>query len=101
MADPPEGEVGEGSSREGEKQVQRVDQVQVQDGKNETSSYSEAGKARLSELRKRMEIEKLGVIKYLENKKEGKKGLELFIPDGWMEWWRRINLDVENQIKKE
>ena len=84
VADPPEREVGEGSSREGEEQVQRVDQAQ--DGKKETYSSSEAGKAKLSELRKRMESEKLEVIKYLENKKEEKKGFELFIPDGWIEW---------------
>ena len=84
VANPPKREVRKGSSREGEEQVQRADQAQ--DGKKETSSSSEAGKAKLSELRKRMESEKLEVIKYLENKKEGKKGLELFIPDGWIEW---------------
>ena len=60
----------------------------------------EAGKARLSELWKRKELEKLEVNRYLENKKEGKKELELFLPDGWMEWWRMINLDVEKQKNK-
>ena len=54
------------------------------DSKRKISS-SEAGKARLSELMKRMEIEKLRVIRYLDNKKEGKKELELFVPDGWMD----------------
>ena len=91
MADPPEREVGEGSSRQGEEQVQRVDQAQ--NGRKETSSLPEAGKTRLRELRKRMESERLDVIKYLENKKKGNKRLEPFIPDGWMEWWKRINLD--------
>jgi hypothetical protein len=48
-----------------------------------------------------MESERLDVIKYLENKKREIKRLEPFIPDGWMEWWKRINFDEENQIKKE
>ena len=99
MADPPEREVGKGSSQEEEEQVQKVDQAQ--DGKKETSSSPEAGKARLRELRKRMESERLAVIKYLENKKKENKRLEPFIPDGWMEWWKGINFDEENQIKKE
>ena len=59
--------------------------------KKETSSSSEAGIARLRELRKRMEIEKLEVIRYLENKKEenkeGKKERRnwncSFQMDGW------------------
>ena len=84
MDDPPEREVGERSSRERKKHVQGIvesrDDVadhperevgkgsnreggdQVQDSKRKTSS-PEAGKARLSELRKRMEIERLRVIR--------------------------------------
>jgi hypothetical protein len=79
VADPPEGEVGERSSQEGGYQVQ------VQDGKKKALS-PEAGQARLSQLRTRMETEKLRVIRYLDNKKEGKKELEILVPDGWMDW---------------
>ena len=49
VADPPEKDVGKGSSRKGGDQAQ--------DSKRKTSSQ-EAGKARLSEVRKRMEIER-------------------------------------------
>jgi hypothetical protein len=99
VADPPKREVEKGSSQEVEEQVQRVDQAQ--DSEKETSSSPEAGNTRLSELRKRMESERLDVTKYLENEKKENKRLEPFVPDGWMEWWKRINLDEENQIKKE
>ena len=61
-------EVGKGYSPEG------GDQVQVQDGKKEKSSHK-AGKARLRELRKMIKMEKLGVIRYLDNKREGKNEL--------------------------
>ena len=71
MADPPEREVGKGTL--------------------------EAGRSRLEELGKRMELEKVEVIRYLENKKDKK---EILIPDGWMEWWRMINIDIEKQNKK-
>ena len=93
VADPPEGEVGERSSQDGGYQVQ------VQDGKKKASS-PEAGQARLSQLRKRMETEKLRVIRYLDNKKEGKKEWELLAPDGWMDWWKMINLEEEKLSKR-
>ena len=72
VADPPEREVGKGSSREGGDQVQ--------DSKRKTS-YPEAAQARLSELRKRMEIKKIKS----DNKRESRKEVEFFIPDGWMD----------------
>ena len=47
-----------------------------------------------------MEIDKLRVIRYLDNKTEGKKELELFVPDGWMDWWKMINLEEEKLSKR-
>ena len=69
------------------------------DSKRKISS-SEAGKARLSELRKRMELESKRVIRYLDNQKQSRKKLKPFIPDGWIDWWRMVNLEVERLSKK-
>ena len=74
MANPPEREVGKGSSREGWNHIQG----EICDSERKISS-SKTGKAILSESMKRMELERKKVIRYLDNQKESRKKL-----NGWM-----------------
>ena len=117
VADPPEREVGASPSLEGGSQVQgaclegkdvadppvrEVGIISSHEGEVQVQEVVKTGQARLMDLRKRMKRESQFIIRYMDNRKKAEVWkVEPFIPAGWTDWWRKVNLEEEKQLRKD